>query len=228
MEVARYSKISEASLRRPPDAARLWRFALVIVVTCGLLACSRETPPPVPREARPQSAVTAATASPVHSGAAGADHGSWATAADSVPEALREPCAKVKSLVRAVADAAPPSTKITEFMGPRAITFNYLYAKAHSGGCEFITRGSDTVSSSELFEAMEKAFDGAGWMSMGGMYSADGPDGSDLGYSHDGLLCVIEGRWDGGDDSDPTITPGPEFDVFVTCAPLRADDQPPS
>jgi len=126
MEVARYSKISEASLRRPPDAARLWRFALVIVVTCGLLACSRETHPPVPREARPQSAVTAATASPVHSGAAGADHGSWATAADSVPEALREPRAKVKSLVRAVADAAPPSTKITEFMGPRAITFNYI------------------------------------------------------------------------------------------------------
>jgi len=226
MEVARYSNISElASLRRPPDAARLWRFALVFVVTCGLLACSRETPPPVPRRTRPQSAVTT---SPVHSGAAGADHGSWATAADSVPETLREPCAKVNSLVRAVADAAPPSTKITEFMGPRAITFNYSYAKAQSGGCEFITRGSDMVSSSGLFEAMEKAFDGAGWMSMGGMYSADGPDGSDLGYSHDGLLCVIEGRWDGGDDSDPTITPGPEFDVFVTCAPLRADDQPPS
>jgi len=84
------------------------------------------------------------------------------------------------------------------------------------------------VSSSGLFEATEKAFDKAGWMSMEATYSADGPDGSDLGYSHDGLLCVIEGRWDGGDDSDPKIIPGPEFDVFVTCAPLRSDDQPPS
>jgi hypothetical protein len=75
---------------------------------------------------------------------------------------------------------------------------------------------------------MEKAFREAAWTSMEATYSADGPDGSDLGYSHDGLMCVIEGRWDGGDDSDPTIVPGPDFDVFVTCAPLRADDQPPS
>jgi hypothetical protein len=112
-------------------------------------------------------------------------------------------------------------------IGPRAITFTYTYAKAQSGGCEFVARGSDTVSSSGLFEEMEKAFKEAGWMSMEASYSADGPDGSDLGYSRDGLLCVIEGRWDGGDDIDTWITPGPDFDVFVTCAPLRADDQPP-
>jgi hypothetical protein len=134
----------------------------------------------------------------------------------------------VNSLVRSVVGAAPESTKITEFIGPRAITFNYQYAKAQSAGCEFVARGSDTVSSSGLFESMEKALHEAGWMPMNATYSADGPDGSDLGYSRDGLLCVIEGRWDGGDDSDPAVIPGPDFDVFVTCAPLRADDQPPS
>ena len=75
---------------------------------------------------------------------------------------------------------------------------------------------------------MKTAFEDAKWTSMEATYSADGPDGSDIGYSHDGLLCVIEGRWDGGDDSDPSVIPGPDFDVFVTCAPLRADDQPPS
>jgi hypothetical protein len=208
--------------------ARLGHFASVMVVASGLLACSREAPPPVAREAQPQSAVAATPAVPQHSGAAGADHGSWATAGDSVPESLREPCANVNSLVRSVVDAAPPSTKITEVMGPRAVTFNYLYAKAHAAGCEFVTRGSDRDSSSGLFEAMEKAFDGAGWMSMDATYAADGPDGSDLGYSRDGLLCVIEGRWDGGDDSDPKVIPGPEFDVFVTCAPRRGDDHPPS
>jgi hypothetical protein len=121
-----------------------------------------------------------------------------------------------------------PSTTITEFVGPRAITFKYQFAKAQSAGCEFVARGSDTVSSSSLFAAMEKVFGEAGWISMEATYSADGPDGSDLGYSRDGVLCVIEGRWDGGDDSDPTVIPGPDFDVFVTCAPLRADDQPPS
>jgi len=229
MKIARSYEISElSSLRRAQEAARLWRLASVVGVACGLLACSREAGPPVAREARPQSAVAATPAAPVHSGAAGADHGSWATAGDFIPETLREPCAKVNSLVRSVGGAAPPSTKITELIGPRAITFKYQYAKAESAGCEFVARGSDTVLSSSLFEAMEKAFSGTGWMSMEATYSADGPDGSDLGYSRDGLLCVIEGRCDGGDDSDPTVIPGPEFDVFVTCAPQRADDQPPS
>jgi hypothetical protein len=95
-----------------------------------------------------------------------------------------------------------------------------------AAGCEFLVRGSDVVSPSSLFEAMEERFDAAGWTSLAALYSADGPDGSDLGYSRGMLLCVLEGRWDGGDDSDPTVTPSPEFDVFVACAPLRADDQP--
>jgi hypothetical protein len=205
------------------------RRSFVLCLACLLFACSHEQAPPVPPAALPKPAPVATTpAAPVHSGAAGADHGSWATAGDSIPEALRAPCANVNSLVRSVASAAPASTRITELSGPRPITFAYQYAKAHSAGCEFVARGSDTVSSSGLLEAMEKAFDRAGWTSRTALYSADGPDGSDLGYSRDGLLCVLEGRWDGGDDTDTTVIPGPEFDVFVTCAPLRADDQPPS
>jgi hypothetical protein len=197
-------------------------------VACGLLACSREAAPPAARQAYAQSAVAATLAPPAQSGAAGGDHGSWATAGVSIPDALREPCAKVNSLVRSVVTSVPAGTKITEFIGPQAITFNYQFAKAQSAGCEFAVRGSDTVSSSSLFEAIEKAFHETDWKSMEAAYSADGPDGSDVGYSRDGLLCVMEGRWDGGDDSDSTVIPGSDFDVFVTCAPLRADDQPPS
>jgi len=206
---------------------RSWSLAFVVALGCGLFACSRNPAPPAAPEARTQSAVATTPAQPAHSGAAGADHGLWATDGNSIPEALREPCAKVNSLVRSVVGSAPKSTKITELIGPRAITFKYLYATARWAGCEFVVRGSDAVSSTSLFAAIEKGFDEAGWMPMGATYSADGPDGSDLGYSHDGNLCVVEGRWD-GDDSDPTVIPGPEFDVFVTCAPLRADDQPPS
>jgi hypothetical protein len=206
-----------------------WRIAAVAGVAVGLLACSRQAAPPTTREARPQSAVAATPAAPTHSGAAGAEHGSWATTTrDSIPDALREPCADVNSLVRSIVGSAPSSTRITEVVGPRAIAFKYQYAKPQSTGCEFVARGSDAVSSSGLFEAMEQAFRDARWTSMEATYSADGPDGSDLGFSRDGLLCVIEGRWDGGDDSDPTVIPGPDFDVFVTCAPLRADDQPSS
>lgn len=200
--------------------------ASLVAVAAGFLGCSREAASPATRELRPQSTVAAAPVSPVHSGAAGADHGSWATAGDSIPESLREPCAKVNSLVRSVIGSVPSTTKIIDVIGPRPITFTYQYAKAQSPGCEFVARGSDAVSSSGLFEAMEQAFRDAAWTSMEATYSADGPDGSDLGFSRDPLLCVIEGRWDGGDDSDPTVIPGPDFDVFVTCAPRRADDQP--
>jgi hypothetical protein len=203
---------------------KISRLASVVAVACALLACSRELAPPAAREAPPQTTVATTPVPPVHSGAAGADHGSWATAGSSIPEELREPCSRVNSLFRSVVDSAPANTKITEIIGPRAITFNYTYAKAHSPGCEFVVRGSDKLWSSSLFEAMEKAFGKAGWMSMEATYSADGPDGSDLGYSRDGLLCVVEGRWDGGDDVDTTVIPGPDFDVFVTCAPLRVDD----
>jgi hypothetical protein len=221
MKLARWSEISELS-------SRLFRLAPLVAVACALFACSNEAAPRAVREVHSQSAVAPSPAPQIHSGAAGAEHGSWATAGDSVPEGLREPCARVSSLVRSVVGAVPSSTTITEFSGPRAITFRYQFAKAQSAGCELVVRGSDTESSSSLFEAIEKRFGEAGWMSMEATYSADGPDGSDLGYSRDGLLCVIEGRWDGGDDSDPTVTPGPDFDVFVTCAPLRTDDQPPS
>jgi hypothetical protein len=229
MELARYPQISELSKApRLQAVARMARLLSAILVAFGVLACSREEAPTALPAAQPKPAASATTqAALVHSGAAGADHGSWATAGDSVPEALRAPCANVNSLVHSVVDAAPTSTKITELIGPRPITFAYQYAKAHSAGCEFVARGSDAQSSSGLFDSMEKAFDRAGWISMAALYAADGPDGSDLGYSRDGLLCVLEGRWDGGDDSDPTVITGPEFDVFVTCAPLRADDQPP-
>lgn len=228
MRILWCSEISElSSLQRSQGHTRLRCLVSGVAVACGLVSCSREPAPAATRQARAQS-VAATPAPPAHNAAAGPDHGSWATDGDSIPEALREPCAKVNSLVRSVVDTAPKSTTITEFSGPRAIKFKYLYATARWDGCEFVVRGSDAVASAGLFEAMEKAFDEAEWMSMGATYSADGPDGSDLGYSRDGLLCVVEGRWDGGDDSDPTLIPGPEFDVFVTCAPLRADDQPPS
>src|SRR5581483_11134015 len=103
----------------------------IVVAVCGLAACSREAAPAAAREVSSQSKVAAtppppaAPVPPVHSGAAGAEHGSWAVAGDSIPEALHEPCDKVHSLVRSVVTSAPPDTKIDEFAGPRPIRFNY-------------------------------------------------------------------------------------------------------
>jgi hypothetical protein len=160
---------------------------------------------------------------PKHRGAAGAEHGSWATAGDSIPAALREPCAEVNSLVRSVVGSAPQARESRRSSGHerlRSITSSRKRRRP------VVNSSVPTHCRPLLFKAMENAFQDAKWMSMEATYSADGPDGSDIGYSRDELLCVIEGRWDGGDDSDTAVIPGPDFDVFVTCAPPRADDKP--
>ena len=51
----------------------------------------------------------------------------------------------------------------------------------------------------DIIGDIERAFKKAQWMSMEAAYLADGPDGSDLGYSRDGLLCVLCGACRAGD-----------------------------
>jgi len=47
---------------------------------------------------------------------------------------------------------------------------------------------------------------------------ADGPDGTSYRALKKNVFCAVEGRWDGGDDSDPTYVPSPRYDVIVKCA----------
>ena len=46
---------------------------------------------------------------------------------------------------------------------------------------------------------------------------ADGPDGTRFTLRTDARACTIEGRWDGGDDSDPTYVPGDWYEFIVVC-----------
>lgn len=91
-------------------------------------------------------------------------------------------------------------------------------------GCRLTATGSfaalgdraDPVD--ELLRAFEKRH---WWMDL--RYQADGPDGSDVGLRRRETLCLIVGRWDGGDDSDtstavPPSTPEENrYDVIVEC-----------
>jgi len=47
---------------------------------------------------------------------------------------------------------------------------------------------------------------------------ADGPDGTSYMALKKNVFCTVEGRWDGGDDSDPTYVPSPQYEVVVKCA----------
>ena len=47
---------------------------------------------------------------------------------------------------------------------------------------------------------------------------ADGPDGTSYRALKKNVFCTVEGRWDGGDDSDPKYVPSPHYGVIVKCA----------
>ncbi len=47
---------------------------------------------------------------------------------------------------------------------------------------------------------------------------ADGPDGTSYRALKNNVFCAVEGKWDGGDDSEPTYRPSPRYDIVVKCA----------
>lgn len=46
---------------------------------------------------------------------------------------------------------------------------------------------------------------------------ADGPDGTVVGLYQRGVTCLLEGRWDGGDDTDSTYVPSDTIEVHFAC-----------
>jgi hypothetical protein len=47
---------------------------------------------------------------------------------------------------------------------------------------------------------------------------ADGPDGRSYRALKKNVFCEVEGRWDGGDDSDPKYVTLPRYEEIVKCA----------
>jgi len=101
--------------------------------------------------------------------------------------------------------------------------FKYLFAADSVDGWAFHVTVADTSECPD--SRIEDALQAAGWAWADG-YSADGTDGSVMGFVTKRFLCVVEGRWDGGDDSDSTYVPEPGCEVTVTCVPRRSDDVP--
>lgn len=62
-----------------------------------------------------------------------------------------------------------------------------------------------------------------GWQHREGLLMADGPDGSALAWSRGDAACIVDGSWDGHDDSDSTDVPKPGFRIRVTCLHNRRD-----
>jgi hypothetical protein len=82
-------------------------------------------------------------------------------------------------------------------------------------GCRIYGRSDDdriAAPVDDLFVALQAV----GWHLVL-EYMADGPDGSVVGMIVGPALCIIDGNWDGGDDSDTTYVPVPGYDLEVRC-----------
>lgn len=54
--------------------------------------------------------------------------------------------------------------------------------------------------------------------------SADGPDGTVQAVRQGAVACLVEGRWDGGDDTDSTYLPSDTMEVHIGCTRSVASD----
>jgi hypothetical protein len=99
-------------------------------------------------------------------------------------------------------------------------------------GCRLTGGGSFSTlpDSAGPVDAVGGAFKQHGWR-PDLRYGADGPDGSDVGMRRRDMLCLVVGRWDGGDEEEDTLPPRPpteeenRFDAIVECARDVASNQ---
>ena len=99
-------------------------------------------------------------------------------------------------------------------------------------GCRLTGGGSFSTlrDSAGPVDAVGGAFKQHGWR-PDLRYGADGPDGSDVGVRRRDMLCLVVGRWNGGDDEEDTLPPRPptaeenRFDAIVECARDVASNQ---
>jgi len=75
--------------------------------------------------------------------------------------------------------------------------------------------GSDSCPSADKFREVLEA---AGWASDPDL-DADGPDGTHFAMVCREAICDVDGRWDGGDDSDSTYVRIPGITLHVMCVP---------
>lgn len=104
-----------------------------------------------------------------------------------------------------------------------AVPFDSLWhGTSERWACRVLAAGR---TRSEVFsvDAVLRGFIAHGWSDRT-MIAADGPDGTVQGVHRGGVTCLLEGRWDGGDDSDSTYVPSDTIEVRVACTrTVRAD-----
>ncbi len=157
------------------------------------------------RAARLALAVTTLGAALVTSAGAGARHAEWkglprraSVAADSI----------LTSLARQ-----------TELLPRRSRgEVNSMYFDCHRAAARLELRWrSDLPGAPDPFAVLDRTLPTMGW-TLDESSRADGPDGMVYAFHRGALICVVEGRWEGGDESDTTQVLDPWKSVLVDVA----------
>jgi hypothetical protein len=131
---------------------------------------------------------------------------------------LEAVCDTVERLLRRAVDLADSAVHVSR----DTVTFQPWYAKTPVRG--WAVRVVVNDASGCPVDALEGALWSRGWVGRY-RYSADGADGTTLGMESRDFFCLIEGAWEGGDESDTTVVPRPGCTVTATCVPRIADDR---
>jgi len=94
----------------------------------------------------------------------------------------------------------------------------YLWCERPAARVELAWR-TDTQEPPDPFKILDRELPRMGWR-LDPSSGADGPDGTVYAFFRGKLICVVEGRWDGGldDDSTAVIDPGRSLLVDVGSA----------
>jgi hypothetical protein len=138
----------------------------------------------------------------------GSPEGAASVADSRVDVAARAACQVGDTLLRRVPG--------TVFRRSPAVAFDSLWHGAtNRWACRLAAVGHapNTYAPIDSLLAWLKA---RGWLEVTTM-SADGPDGTLQGIRQGGVTCLVEGRWDGGDDADTTYVPSDTMEVHFAC-----------
>jgi len=105
---------------------------------------------------------------------------------------------------------------------------NALYHNSRTrSGCSVSLVGSNAAlgGSPSPIDQWREQFAARGWQEDVN-HSADGPDGTSFAYVRDGVICLFQGRWDGGDDTDPSVKPDDAYTGAAQCAANDAPEAP--
>ena len=142
------------------------------------------------------------------------------TSTPTGPDAARAGCLAIAEVLRTAATAIGDSEGAVTAPHDTTTEFGGVERTGPESACIFAWRDSAHYAPLDsLYGRLEQS----GWLRRSGLFQADGPDGEVTAFSRAGAACIVDGSWDGHDDSDSTYVPKPGFRFEVRCFPDRRD-----